>query len=204
MSAFEYAGGPLAGCLRQLTQYFDCESDLSFLVSGLPLVDGLLLPRDFHRASERAGLKSTLQEKSLLDINADDFPVILLLADEKVRIVYQISDSESQWSTSSPEGEREQLSSSKLDDVYTGFCISVKPQITSGIGINENLVNDLQNSRAYPWFWRVVLPFWRTYRDVLVASLLINLFALVSPLFVMNVYDRVVPNQAYETGVWLE
>ena len=43
------------------------------------------------------------------------------------------------------------------------------------------------------------------YVEVIAGSLFINVFALAMPLFVMNVYDRVVPNQAEETlciGNW--
>ena len=56
--------------------------------------------------------------------------------------------------------------------------------------------------RARSWFKDTLkLSRW-LYADAIAASLVINLIALAAPLFVMNVYDRVVPNQATAT-LWV-
>ncbi|MAD42156.1 MAG: type I secretion system permease/ATPase [Arcobacter sp.] len=58
-----------------------------------------------------------------------------------------------------------------------------------GLGIKHWLFDTLKLSK-------------KLYIDVVIASLLINLFILASPLFTMNVYDRVIPNNAIET-LWV-
>ena len=56
--------------------------------------------------------------------------------------------------------------------------------------------------RENRWFWDVLRYYAPIYRHVALASVIINLIALASPLFAMNVYDRVVPNNAIET-LWV-
>lgn len=52
------------------------------------------------------------------------------------------------------------------------------------------------------WLTSTLAPFWRTYLQVALAALFINFVALASPLFTMNVYDRVLPNAAIST-LWV-
>ncbi len=49
------------------------------------------------------------------------------------------------------------------------------------------------------WFWSAVRRLWPNYLQVVVAALIGNLLGLASPLFIMNVYDRVIPNLAIPT-----
>ncbi len=49
------------------------------------------------------------------------------------------------------------------------------------------------------WFWGPILACRRIYGQVIAASFLINLFALASSLYIMTVYDRVIPNEAIES-----
>ncbi|MEM7011544.1 MAG: ATP-binding cassette domain-containing protein [Verrucomicrobiota bacterium] len=52
------------------------------------------------------------------------------------------------------------------------------------------------------WFFSALWSCKADFLQVLPASVLINAFALAMPLFIMNVYDRVVPNHAFET-LWV-
>jgi ATP-binding cassette subfamily C protein LapB len=53
------------------------------------------------------------------------------------------------------------------------------------------------------WFFGAVLSCKSVYVQVICASVLINLFALASSLYIMTVYDRVVPNNAIDSLWWL-
>ncbi|MFA0464757.1 ABC transporter transmembrane domain-containing protein, partial [Vibrio sp. 10N.261.45.F1] len=61
---------------------------------------------------------------------------------------------------------------------------------------------EILKTREGHWFWSTIWQSKKIYRDVLIASILINLFAIAAPMFTRLVYDKVVPNLAFET-LWV-
>tara|TARA_B100000575_G_C23136970_1_gene660730 strand:+ start:633 stop:2345 length:1713 start_codon:yes stop_codon:yes gene_type:complete len=53
------------------------------------------------------------------------------------------------------------------------------------------------------WFWGSLLQNKGTYVQIALASIFINLFGLASAFYIMTVYDRVMPNSAYNTLIAL-
>ncbi|NRB02477.1 MAG: hypothetical protein HRU30_04360, partial [Rhodobacteraceae bacterium] len=49
------------------------------------------------------------------------------------------------------------------------------------------------------WFWAPVRAHWGSWSQVVIASLLLNALGLALPLFIMNVYDKVIPNLSFVT-----
>ena len=52
------------------------------------------------------------------------------------------------------------------------------------------------------WLTASLFKYRKFYRDVILASIVVNLVAMIIPLFSMNVYDKVVPNTAFDT-LWV-
>lgn len=95
------------------------------------------------------------------------------------------------------EVERTPISFSDLQKAYTGFAFFLRP-----IARLDDRAGPAQIDNARDWFWGALKEHSRTYSEVIVAAVMINMFALASPLFIMNVYDRVIPNAAFET-LWV-
>ena len=187
---------PLLGCLVALTHHYHKPYSAEVLVDGLPLAHNRLTPDLFIRAAERASLAARLSERKLNDISPLLFPAVLLLTDYKAAILRERKGDE--FVIEQPEsGGVITLDISELRKIYTGYAIFVRPEYQIGDKSSREL-----DGRKGHWFWSTI---WRSrsiYRDVLVASFLVNLFVLANPLFVMNVYDRVVPNAAVDT-LWV-
>jgi ATP-binding cassette subfamily C protein LapB len=78
---------------------------------------------------------------------------------------------------------------------YVKKCILIKPQVKHDgrVSFHEHII------KPSGWFWESLLKYKKVYIDVIVASLVVNILSIFSSLFSMNVYDRVIPNQAHET-----
>lgn len=188
---------PLLNCLTLLSKLLNKPHSAESLIHGLPLVDNRLTPKLFERAAERAGLASKVVKRPIRRISNLVLPAVLLLENSNACIVLAFNEgTASVIFPESGEGESE-IPLADLNSAYTGYAIFIKSVHSFDKRTDTSVIPKTQH-----WFWGTILRFWPIYSEVFIASILLNAFALASPLFVMNVYDRVVPNHAIET-LWV-
>ncbi len=168
-------------------------------IDGLPLVNNRLTPSLFRRAAKRAGLASNVVRKPLEALNPALFPAVLLLENEDACVLLGWQDDGRAARVVFPDlGEAETIVDREtLTARYSGFAIFARPEFRFDARTPE--VGRVHHRH---WFWGTLADNAALYRDVLLAAFMINLLAIALPLFTMNVYDRVVPNQAIET-LWM-
>ena len=189
---------PLLGSLQIITRILRSPRSADSLTAGLPLVNNKLTPELLVRAARRADLSARIVKRPLTGISNLVTPAILLLNNGRACVLDRIlEDGNARLiMPESQEGVTEQPVEN-LAEEYCGYAIFLQPSYRF-----DERTRDTVITRPQHWLWDTLSEAWPIYSEVLLASLLINLFALASPLFIMNVYDRVVPNHAVET-LWV-
>jgi hypothetical protein len=189
---------PLLECLVQLTRLHGRPASKTALVAGLPLVKNRLTVELFARAAERADLAARVVKRPLKKISALQLPALLLLNDGQACLLVERNAQVLRLSMPEAAMGVKDISAKELEALYSGYAIFVRPKFRP----ERKSLEEMGYLTTRSWFWGTLFKSWRIYRDVFVASFLINLFGLASPFFVLNVYDRVIPNNAVET-LWV-
>ncbi len=192
----------LLDALVLYTKLFHKPFSKEALLSGLPMDgnDGIFSTSSskslFSRVAKRAGLKSILVKRELKDILQLHLPMILLMSNNQACILDKFNEDKTQAKIIYSEGDglEQWMNIEDLENEYLGFGFLLKKEFEYSSKNSRTL-----KLKSKHWFWNTLKLSRGIYRDVLWASLLINLFVLATPLFTMNVYDRVIPNNAQET-----
>lgn len=188
---------PLLSCLVFLTGHYGHAKSAQAITAGLAYDEKNMGPNLFCEAAEKAGLKSKIVHRDKIKkIPAPVLPAVLILKNAQACVLLKISADEHSAVIWSPETAAER--SVKLTDLkqsYTGYAIFVHPRPE----FSDADAPHAQDANRH-WFWGPMWDVRDIYWKVGIAAILINLFALTSPVFMMNIYNRVLPNNAMETG----
>ncbi len=193
------AGQDLLDCLLLLARAHGRALTADAALAGLPVEGNTLPPSLFERAAQRAGLSARIVREPWRTLNPQLLPAVLLLEGDRACLLAAVDAAAGVAKVVYPElGEAQvEVGFDALDARYAGRAIYVRPRVHF-----DARTPAVRADRGSHWFWGVIAENRSLYRDVLIAAFMINVFALGMPLFVMNVYDRVVPNNATDT-LWV-
>jgi ATP-binding cassette subfamily C protein LapB len=147
------------------------------------------------RAAEQAGLiVRTFHKPRIRDISSLIMPCILVLQNDQACILSALEDDHAEVIFPQGGGTGKRISLEQLQPQYSGYVLLASPE-----GKLDKRASDLRLVDTREWFWGTIFKFFPIYKHVLLATVMVNILALASPLFIMNVYDRVVPNNAFDT-----
>jgi ATP-binding cassette subfamily C protein LapB len=183
-----------------LSHYFKRPSSKEVLSSGLAMHNTYMTPSVFIKSAKRIGLIVKPVKRNLDEIDHQALPAVALLENNEACVIVEIEKDSNRVAVIMPSISQGKmfLSMDELRNVYSGNLMIIKPAYNFIKRVDKDVV--VQENKK--WFWSTIKKNIYIYRMVIFASIFINIFVLVIPLYTMNVYDRVLPNKAVDT-LWV-
>lgn len=183
-------------CIAFLAHHYKEPLVLDKLRNRLLLSAEKETPESILKLLGEHGFNARLFQSDLTRFTTELYPVIAFLKNGESIVLFNQVDE--QFTVYSPEKKKlETITKSALTEAQTGKFVLIRPK--PKLDLRSKI---LDFPKTYAWFWEALSQNGKSYALVSLAAVMINVFALASPLFVMIVYDRVVPNAAIET-LWV-
>ncbi|HIE2433313.1 TPA: ATP-binding cassette domain-containing protein [Pseudomonas aeruginosa] len=167
------------------------------LVDGMPLEHGRLPLHLVARALRRADITAQVTRQPLRRIDRYLLPALLLLDDGRALVLVGNDGEHAEVLVPQSDGGSQRMPLAELEALYSGTAIFAKCRYRP-----DGRVGDYASALPEHWFFGPLKRLWRSYAEVTAAALVANVLAVASALFAMQVYDRVVPNAAFDT-LWI-
>jgi ATP-binding cassette subfamily C protein LapB len=194
----------LLQCLVFMSAHHGHAKSPDAIKAGLAYDENGMGPDLFIEAAGHLGFKTKVSKpKKIKTFDDANFPLVVILKDNhSVVLMRRDGDNVEIYDPAQDAVVTTELDA--LEAKYDGFAIYVHPKPgfhdpRTKAGTHA-LENETGNKNLPHWFWSIMADNSGLYARVIVAAIFVNLFGVVGPLFIMNVYDRVIPNSAIETG----
>ena len=166
--------------------------------SGAAIRDAVEMPHDKFAPQQAVSALSTLGFKSsfgsvkLKKLSNDLFPLIAFMKDGSAKVLKEISDKKLLIVNFEKRGLVEEVEFSEFSKDFSGYVILAKE-------LNERE----KEERSGHWFFSAFRKSKWLYVQVMIAAMVSNFLSLTTSLFTMTVYDRIIPNGAFESLIAL-
>ena len=196
-SALKPEHDPLLVCLALIARRIDREVHLSALRAGFAVDEMGRIPASAYPDLARLhGMMAVWSRTSLKHLPAYALPVIVPLVDGRAAVLVSVMGTEARVLMAETGHAEISLPMEELERLRTDEILVVKPALQKSA---QQLVPF--TGEALPWFWSTVWRYKGFYLESMLAAVVANVLTLAAAFFAMNVYDRVVPTQAY-TSLW--
>src|SRR6056297_2654410 len=189
---------PLEACMLHVAAYLDRPITLAALHAAQSTEGADTLGvRDAMTAAQRAGIQTAFGARKLRTFDAMLTPAILLLKNDRAVVLYGFGKRNTVLIHDPLLGEGTgQIARTELQQAYTGYAILLRAEHRDDIAATAV-------GRQGHWFWSALAANKWSYTQVLMAAVLANVLGLTTSIFIMVVYDRILPNEATESLIAL-
>ena len=181
-------------CLEELCRLYKLSGALKTIDSIYPKSAKSITLDKFVSIVKKINFVASVDELSLKALATQKLPLIYFNKNNEASLLLAIENDQYHiWEASLNQASH--ITAIVFKAKYVKKCILIKPQLQNDgrVSFHESII------KPSSWFWESLLKYKKVYMDVILASLVVNILSIFSSLFTMNVYDRVIPNQAHET-----